>query len=76
VDYPRCLQIPNNQSFFLFGSRGTGKSTLIRNQFTDSFTQSFDLLDLNLESRFIRDPMSLAAEVLALPESVSHVVID
>ena len=76
MDYPRCLQIPNNQSFFLFGSRGTGKSTLIRNQFSHSFTRSFDLLDLNLESRFIRDPMSLAAEVLALPESVSHVVID
>jgi len=76
VEYQRLVQLPEQQSFFLFGSRGTGKSTLIRDRFSFSSTLSFDLLNLNLESRFLRDPMSLAAEVLALPDSVTHVVID
>lgn len=35
-----------------------------------------NLLDLDVEARLARDPMTLQREVLSLPESIQHVVID
>ncbi len=34
--YPRLLSLPKDHSFFLFGARNTGKSTLIKEVYADS----------------------------------------
>lgn len=73
---PRLLKLPDNQSFFLFGARGTGKSTLLKQQFSQKHTLWIDLLDPEEEDKYSRNPRDLYAEVLALSDEVSHVVID
>lgn len=47
-----------SNSFFLFGARGTGKSTFIKRQFADTSTY-IDLLDPALEDRLSRNPNDL-----------------
>lgn len=76
VMYHRLTDLPDNQNFFLFGARGTGKSTLIHHVFDHENSLWLDLLDTNEEARFIRNPMQLEAIVLTLPENHTHVVID
>lgn len=70
--YPRDLALPE-RSFFLFGPRGTGKTTWLR-----SVLPAAHWVDLLLERdlvRFTRDPDRLGAEVEALPRG-RWVVID
>ncbi|NBO39810.1 ATP-binding protein [bacterium] len=74
--FQRTLKIPKSISFFLFGARGTGKSTLMRSAFSSDTSLWFNLLDLEVEERLARHPMELQREVLLLPPSVQHVVID
>lgn len=74
--FPRKIQLPKDKSFFLFGARGTGKSTLISSTFPEEKCFVINLLDLDEELRYHRQPMNLSSEVLALPKSVTHVVID
>lgn len=49
----RQINLPSKQSFFLFGARQTGKSTLIQSRFKDAWTLDF----LNMEElyRYFRD---------------------
>lgn len=72
----RLLQLPKKQSFFLFGARGTGKSTLLAEQFSPETSFWIDLLDPEQEDRFARHPKELEAITLALPKHITHVVID
>jgi len=72
----RINTLPHNQHFFLFGARGTGKSTLIRHVFNKGNSLWIDLLNTDEEARFSRNPMHLEAIVLKLPETQTHVVID
>ncbi len=74
--FHRTINLPENQHFFLFGARATGKSTLVRTRFPEHSTRTFNLLDLDVEAQLSRDPMSLEREVLALPASTTHVVLD
>ena len=64
--YSRTLRIelPPRQSVFLWGSRMTGKSTLLRQQFPGSAW--FDLLDTRLLLDLTRAPWALAERVRAL----------
>lgn len=64
--YSRSLHIelPPRQSAFLWGSRKTGKSTLLQQQFPDS--ARFDLLDTRLLVEFTRAPWGFAEQVLDL----------
>lgn len=73
---PRLLVLPKNHSFFLFGARNTGKSTLLENQYDATFSISIDLLDSEEEERFRRDPNILYQIVTALPPTITHVIID
>ena len=68
----RFLRRPS-QSFFLFGPRGTGKSTFIHKFFSDALL--IDLLDPERVRLFSAVPGRLKEFVLAHPES-SAVVID
>ena len=73
----RLLQLPEKYNFFLFGARGVGKSTLIKHQFSapDSYWL-IDLLQNYWEEEYLRNPDKLKEQVLALPDHVTHIIID
>lgn len=78
---PRLINLPKSYSFFIFGARGTGKSTLLRErlgQETDGGVLAYDLLDPVVEDRFAREPGSLEAEIRARSRvrSPDWVIID
>jgi predicted AAA+ superfamily ATPase len=64
--FSRALAAPR-ASFFLFGPRGTGKSTWIRQKLADAHV--VDLLPPETMLRFERSPSLFRAEVLAQPQS-------
>jgi uncharacterized protein len=69
--YTRLLKAPE-QSFFLFGMRGAGKSTWARNAFPDA--HHFDLLDEGLFQDYLRDARLFGRELLRIPEGQTVVV--
>jgi predicted AAA+ superfamily ATPase len=69
---PRLLKAPN-RSFFLFGPRGTGKSTWLQQVLPDALR--LDLLDASLFLELSRDPHRIEALVGNRP-SGSWVVLD
>lgn len=75
--YSRILTIGNNYSFFLFGARGVGKSTLLKSHFTHQANSPLwiDLLDVTEEAIFQADPGVLLRRCDGLPPG-SWVVID
>lgn len=70
--FPRSLPTPRS-SFFLFGPRGTGKSTWIRTRFEDALV--VNLLAFDVMLRHERDPQTFRAEVLAQPRT-RWIVVD
>ena len=64
---------PPRRSFFLFGPRGTGKSTWIRSRFEGALV--INLLTPENTVRFERDPALFRAEVLARPKT-DWIVLD
>ena len=69
--YKRLLKAPE-QSFFLFGMRGAGKSTWARQAFPDA--HRFDLLDEGLFQSYLRDARLFGRELLRIPAGQSVVV--
>ena len=75
--FTRIFDLPKTKSFFLFGARGTGKSTLLRTLFKDQQVYWIDLLNLDMEGRYSIRPMLLEEELKAAdPLKTSWVVID
>lgn len=74
--FSRLRQFSNKNSFFLFGPRGTGKSTLLETRFNLEECLWLDLLDTSVENQFFRNPADLYAIVQALPPSTKYVIID
>ncbi len=73
----RSLKISKSRSFFLFGARGTGKSTLIKNDPTFSKKCLFiDLLEPDQEEKYSLRPQILFEELKDNPEGYLWVVID
>ena len=70
----RLLKLPNNKTFFLFGARNTGKSTLIEHVFKSIAHLYIDLLDIHQERKYLQDPQILHAEVLALEDNIKFIV--
>lgn len=73
----RLLNLPNllkKKSFFLFGPRATGKSSLIRQQFQDN-VPVLNLLDSRLFLRLNEAPYALESIIHAYPTH-STVIID
>jgi uncharacterized protein len=58
--FNRIINIPKSHSFFLFGARGTGKSTLLKQRLSVEKDLWIDLLNLDQEARFQARPMLLA----------------
>ena len=69
---PRLLQRPD-RSFFLFGPRGTGKSTWFQQVLPDAFR--LDLLDASLFLELSRDPHRLEALITGRPAG-TWIVLD
>ena len=69
--YPRLLKAPE-QSFFLFGLRGSGKSTWALRTFPDA--SRFDLLDEGLYQDFLRDARLFGRELRRIPEGQTVIV--
>lgn len=64
---------PPKQSFFLFGPRGTGKSTLVRRHFKDAIY--LDLLDPEVFRTYSANPERLQEKLLASGKTTT-VIID
>ena len=69
--YARLLPTPRG-STFLFGPRGTGKSTWLRDRFPQATT--YDLLDTREALRLAKEPHILYHELSALPAGAWAVI--
>lgn len=72
----RLQNLSQEYSLFLFGARGTGKSTLIHQDFKDEQCYWINLLEPEQEERFSSHPEELLNIVRALPDNITHVIID
>ena len=70
--YIRSLKPPDS-TFFLFGARGTGKSTWLKHRLNDAFI--VDLLPTAQSLRFERDPSLFGALVRARPKE-QWIIVD
>ncbi|MEY3901200.1 MAG: hypothetical protein RL189_506, partial [Pseudomonadota bacterium] len=57
--FQRLSKLSKTNSFFLFGARGTGKSTLLRGLFSPEDCLWIDLLEPELEAQLILQPSRL-----------------
>lgn len=73
--YKRFLSLPEKptRSFFLWGPRQAGKTTLLKQTYPDAYR--IDLLRSELVIRYLQNPSVFREEVMALPE-YKLVVID
>lgn len=68
------LDIELGQSIFLWGARKTGKSTYLKNLFTESIY--IDLLKTDILLRYTKEPSLLREEILALSDNrLEHPII-
>lgn len=68
--YSRLIKLPRNKSFFLFGPRGTGKTTLVRSTFPKALY--LDLLEAELFNDLLANPQRL---VNLIPKNFNDFVI-
>ncbi|MBT3296586.1 MAG: ATP-binding protein [Verrucomicrobia bacterium] len=72
----RHLQPTTSRSFFLFGARGTGKSTFLREHFAKQEVLWIDLLLPEVEDRYASRPHLLSEQIAARHDPAGWVVID
>ena len=74
--FHRLLKPSLSQSFFLFGPRGTGKTTFLKRFFQGKPTRWIDLLDAEKEQRYALDRGLLYRELIPLKSRKQWIVID
>lgn len=74
--FSRIITTTADHSFFLFGARGTGKTTFIKHQFHSKTLLYIDLLQPDVEDMYIRNPETLEHQVRALSDKSNWIVID
>ncbi|MGE5342424.1 MAG: ATP-binding protein [Candidatus Omnitrophota bacterium] len=75
----RTIKLPKNKSFFLFGPRQTGKSTLLKKQFSSQDTLYYDLLKTEIYRKLLARPEIFRNEVQAAINSNNqplYIIID
>lgn len=72
----RTIKLPKTKSFFLLGPRQTGKSTLVKAEFSPETSRQYDLLKSEEFQRFVTQPSRLREEVLALDSKIRTVILD
>ncbi|MBF0105408.1 MAG: ATP-binding protein [Deltaproteobacteria bacterium] len=73
--FHRIISPSNNNSFFVFGPRGSGKTTWLKHFFKDIKHIWLDLLNTDLETEFTLAPSTLKARIKHI-EADTWVVID
>jgi predicted AAA+ superfamily ATPase len=74
--FQRIITPIKSNSFFLFGPRGTGKTTLLKGFFNPETVEYIDLLRLDDEEKFTRNPIELENRVTGLEPKKQWVIID
>ncbi|MBI4677051.1 MAG: ATP-binding protein [Elusimicrobia bacterium] len=74
--YSRCIDLPKRNSFFLFGPRLTGKSTLLRRAFADEDVFFLDLIHPSVHQKYLAEPAALLREIEAAKGKYKRVVLD
>jgi len=77
--FQRKLRVTTDESFFLFGARGTGKSTWLTQNFNREECLWLDLLDPEIEDRYMKTPKALENEIILLQKkncTPSWVIVD
>jgi predicted AAA+ superfamily ATPase len=74
--FHRIIHIPKNKHCFLFGARGTGKSTWLEQCFSKEQSLWVNLLEPETEQMYALEPSRLVRVVLSLSPSVTHVILD
>lgn len=69
----RLVNLSKSNSFFLFGARGVGKSTVLRDHYPKNKFLWFDLLDRALFDRLIRDASLFKKLILAELEKTGQI---
>lgn len=72
----RILDPSQKSSFFLFGARGTGKSTFVKKQFPMNNPWFLDLLDSEVEDYYAKSPKRLELELASRKTKPDWIVID
>lgn len=70
-----CTPLKSN-SYFIFGARGTGKTSLIRRLLENERVWVINLLDLATEDQYVRDPDLLYKQLMAKHTEIDWVFID
>ena len=74
--FNRLIKPLISNSFFLFGARGTGKSTLLKSFFKGEKCLWLDLLKMEVEDALRSDLRSFSQEIDAKKNKISWVIID
>lgn len=74
--FQRLLQLSKEQSSFLFGARGVGKTTLLTTLPWLKESLLINLLEAKTENHFARNPDALTEIVKAIPDNQKYVIID
>lgn len=76
--YKRLCNLSQSHSYFLFGARGTGKSTLLNQFYSDLKSQTLwiDLLEPEMEQTLSMTPSKLTEMINAQENPVTCVVLD
>lgn len=75
--YERIVNLPEDYSFFLFGPRQVGKSTLVKQIFHEENTLTYNLLNFDVVRKLNRDPSLFREEIKSRDhKKITHVFID
>jgi predicted AAA+ superfamily ATPase len=74
--FHRILKTSASHSFFLFGARGTGKSTYLNKQLKMKNPWILDLLDPSIEDFYAKVPKRLENEFLLKKKKPDWIIID
>lgn len=74
--FKRIIKFSKNNSLFLFGARGTGKTFLLKEKFNKENSYFIDLLDPESYLRYSSNPSIIKNEIAALHKKIKWVIID
>ncbi|MBI4802991.1 MAG: ATP-binding protein [Elusimicrobia bacterium] len=74
--YTRLVKLPGRQNFFLFGPRLTGKSTLLRREYSGEDVLFLDLVKPSVHQKYLAEPEALLREIEAAGDKYNRVVLD
>ncbi|MDP2600748.1 MAG: AAA family ATPase [Deltaproteobacteria bacterium] len=74
--FHRIVNTSKSHSFFLFGARGTGKSTYITSHYSGEETLFVDLLKPGEETTLLKNPNHLVERIRAQGPKLQRVIID